>query len=190
MRTKPLCCRDPLAVDLDHASRGVPASIAIRVVQDGEQPGLEVRPPLELFGEPKRLCARVLHQILGICPASRQAQGRPVQGMSASVSKAERASAGLNRVVCRPDIVWPAPISTARPGAWVDSVEYRPVRAPSAPRPGESCPLDAPVPGVHGSGRRTGLSGPDLVKVRGAAAVRDPGRVVYVLLLHTSLQQA
>src|SRR5450759_383214 len=55
----------------------MPAHVAERVVEDGKQPRLEVRPWFELMGRAKRLQIRVLHQVLSVRRAARQAHRGP-----------------------------------------------------------------------------------------------------------------
>ena len=72
---------DRLAVDVHRVAAVVPAHVPKRVVEDREQPRLQVRPALELRRGPERLQVRVLHQILGIRRPPGQAQRRAVEAV-------------------------------------------------------------------------------------------------------------
>ena len=69
------------AVHVHRVAHVVPAHVAERVVEDGEEPRLEVRAALELRGRTKRLQVGLLHQVLGILRAPGQPERRAVQAV-------------------------------------------------------------------------------------------------------------
>ena len=72
---------DGLAVDVDRIAAVVPAHVAERVVEDREQPRLQVGAPLELPRGAKRLQVRVLDQILRVLRLARQPQSRAIEAV-------------------------------------------------------------------------------------------------------------
>ena len=72
---------DGLAVDVHRVPAVVPPHVAERVVEDREQPRLQVGPALELLRRAERLQVRVLYQVLRIRRPARQPQRRPVQAV-------------------------------------------------------------------------------------------------------------
>ena len=72
---------DRLAVDVNRIAPVVPAHVPKRVVEDREQPRLQVGAALELRRRPERLQVGVLHQVLGIRGTPRQPQRRAVEAV-------------------------------------------------------------------------------------------------------------
>jgi hypothetical protein len=72
---------DGFTVHLNWIPAVVPPHVPKRIVEDGEQPRLQVRPALELMCRTERLQVRVLDEILRIRRTAGQAQGGPIQAV-------------------------------------------------------------------------------------------------------------
>ena len=75
-----------IAVDLNRVAPAVPPAVAERVVEDREQPGLQIGAWLELLRRSERLDIGVLHEVLRIGLVARQTQRGPIE----AVEMAER----------------------------------------------------------------------------------------------------
>ena len=110
----PRACSTVSLFDVDRVPAVVPAHVAKRVVEDREQPRLQVRAALKLRGRPERLEIRVLDQVLRILRPARQPQRRPVQAVDVRQRLArERVAAPAGQAA----IGTPGRLSRSEPGA-------------------------------------------------------------------------
>ena len=72
---------DAVAVDIDGVAADIAPAVPEGVVENREQPGLQVRAGLELPARPERLDVGVLHEVLGVGFVARQAQRGAVQAV-------------------------------------------------------------------------------------------------------------
>ena len=98
---------DGVAVDGDPLAGAVPRAVARAVVEDGEQPGPQIRSRLEAVRRAERFEICVLHEVFGIRGHPRQPQRRPVEAVERGqrLGLERRVSGGLRRPPSPP--VWP-----------------------------------------------------------------------------------